>query len=103
MADLPGFIAASVMVIAMVIGFSRGTKMEIEDRVIKCVSQLVGIPAEDITTSMGKDDLAMDSLDEIELIMDLEDEFGIEIPDEVMTEFKTVGGLISYIHLRVPV
>ena len=43
------------------------------------------------------DDLEADSLDAVEIIMSIEDEYGIEIPDEVATEFKTIKDLVEYV------
>lgn len=43
------------------------------------------------------DDLEADSLDAVEVVMALEDEFGIEIPDEEAQNFKTVGDICKYI------
>ncbi len=43
------------------------------------------------------DDLEADSLDAVEVIMALEDEFGIEIPDEEAENFKTIGDIFKYI------
>ena len=44
-----------------------------------------------------KEDLELDSLDSLELIMSAEEEFGIEIPDEDVMNFKTVNDIVSYI------
>ena len=44
-----------------------------------------------------KDDLNLDSLDSVELIMSAEEEFGIEIPDEDVMNFKTVNDIVNYI------
>lgn len=44
-----------------------------------------------------KEDLELDSLDSIELIMSAEEEFGIEIPDEDVMNFKTVNDIVNYI------
>lgn len=44
-----------------------------------------------------KDDLELDSLDSVELIMSAEEEFGIEIPDEDVMNFKTVNDIVNYI------
>lgn len=44
-----------------------------------------------------KDDLEADSLDAVELVMAVEEEFDIEIPDEVATEIKTVKDIVDYI------
>ncbi len=46
------------------------------------------------------DDLGADSLDVVELIMSVEDEFGIEIPDEAAAELTTVGKIAEYIEAR---
>ena len=42
-------------------------------------------------------DLEADSLDAVEIIMAIEDEYGIEIPDEVAEKFQTVGDLVHYV------
>ena len=44
-----------------------------------------------------KEDLELDSLDSLELIMSAEEEFGIEIPDEDVMNFKTVNDIVNYI------
>ena len=44
-----------------------------------------------------KEDLELDSLDSVELIMSAEEEFGIEIPDEDVINFKTVNDIVNYI------
>lgn len=43
------------------------------------------------------DDLEADSLDVVDLIMTLEDEFGVEVPDEQVENFKTVGDVVRFI------
>lgn len=49
-----------------------------------------------LETSLA-DDLEADSLDAVEIIMSIEDEYGIEIPDDVATEFKTIKDLVEYV------
>lgn len=44
-----------------------------------------------------QDDLGADSLDVVDLLMSIEDEFEIEVPDEDVENIKTVGALVSYI------
>ena len=44
-----------------------------------------------------KEDLELDSLDSVELIMSAEEDFGIEIPDEDVMNFKTVNDIVNYI------
>ena len=43
------------------------------------------------------EDLEADSLDVVDLVMSIEDEFGVEVPDEVIENFKTVGDVVRYI------
>ena len=43
------------------------------------------------------EDLGADSLDVLQLLMTIEDEYGIVIPDEALAEFKTVGDIVSYL------
>ncbi|WP_455539480.1 acyl carrier protein [Terrisporobacter sp.] len=47
-----------------------------------------------------KEDLDADSLDAVEVIMALEDEFDIEIPDEDAEKFKTIGDIVEYIEAQ---
>ena len=47
------------------------------------------------------DDLGADSLDTVEMIMEIEDEFGIEIPDEDAEKLVTVGSAIEYVKKKV--
>lgn len=43
------------------------------------------------------EDLEADSLDAVEIIMSIEDEYGIEIPDDVATEFKSIKDIVEYV------
>ena len=61
------------------------------------VDQLEVDESEVTMTASFIDDLSADSLDVVELIMTIEDEFGIEIPDEDAENFKTIGDLYKYI------
>ena len=47
------------------------------------------------------DDLGADSLDSIDIVMSVEDEFGIEVPDEVIENIKTVADIVDYIKSRI--
>ena len=62
------------------------------------IAEQLGIDAEDIkmTTSVT-DDLSADSLDMVETLMAVEDEYDIEIPDDKVESLKTVGDLVNYI------
>lgn len=62
----------------------------------------LGVDLEEVTTSASfRDDLGCDSLDDIELVMSAEEEFGIEIPDEDMDALKTVADAVAYIDRRL--
>lgn len=61
------------------------------------VSEEVEITPE---TSMMKD-LDADSLDAVEIMMELEDEFEIEIPDEDAESFKTIGDIVKYVESKI--
>ncbi len=68
------------------------------DRVKKVVVEELGVKEEEVVeTASFTEDLGADSLDVVELVMALEDEFGIEIPDEEVGEIKTVGNAVGYI------
>ena len=47
------------------------------------------------------DDLEADSLDAVEVMMDIEDEFDIEIPDEDTEEFKNIEDIVKYVQLKI--
>lgn len=71
---------------------------EIESRLRKIIVDNLGVDeAEVVPTANFVDDLNADSLDLVELIMSLEEEFGIEISDEEAEKIRTVGDAIEYI------
>lgn len=68
------------------------------EEIKKLISKELNISPEKIKTeSKLSEDLDVDSLDAIELIMTLEEEFGISIPDNEAQNFKTVGDIITFI------
>ena len=69
------------------------------DKIKEMVAENLGVDAATITEeSSFKDDLGEDSLDLFELVMALEEEFGIEIPTEDLEQIATVGDVIKYIN-----
>jgi acyl carrier protein len=70
----------------------------IEDKVKQIIVDQLGVDAADVTAvSSFVDDLGADSLDRVELIMALEETFGIEIPDEDAEKIVTVQNAVDYI------
>ncbi|MBA7538504.1 Acyl carrier protein [subsurface metagenome] len=73
--------------------------MESMDRIKKIIVDQLGVDGSKITeNSSFFDDLGADSLDIIELIMVLEEEFNLEIPDKDAEKMKTVGDVIKYLN-----
>ena len=73
-----------------------------EDKIKSIIANQLGVKIEEITPKASFiDDLGADSLDTVELIMALEEEFEIEIPDEDAGSIKTVGDIVKYIENKV--
>lgn len=71
---------------------------QIRDKVRDIIVQQLGVNAEEVTDEATfMNDLSADSLDQIELVMAFEEEFGIEIPDEDTEKIRTVGDAVKYI------
>ncbi|MEW8973707.1 MAG: acyl carrier protein [Tissierellaceae bacterium] len=73
------------------------------EKVRDIISDQLGVAdIESITTetSMIKD-LGADSLDAVEIIMALEDEFGVSVPDEEAENFKSIGDIVNYIESKI--
>jgi acyl carrier protein len=72
--------------------------MPVEQRVREIVAEQLERDVNEVTnTASFIDDLGADSLDIVELVMKMEEEFGIEIPDEEAEKIKTVNDVIQYI------
>ena len=72
--------------------------MAIEEKVKQIVAEQLGVDAGQVTeTASFMDDLGADSLDTVELVMALEEEFDIEISDEDAEKIQTVKDAISYV------
>ena len=69
-----------------------------QDKIKQIIADQLGVKKEEvIDTAKFVDDLGADSLDTVELVMALEEEFGIEIPDEDAEKMTTVGDAVKYI------
>jgi len=72
--------------------------MAVEDKIKSIIAEQLGVKVEEVTPqSSFIDDLGADSLDTVEVIMALEEEFNVEIPDEDAEKMTTVGDAIKYI------
>lgn len=75
--------------------------MSVEEKVKEIIAEQLGVKKEEIKPeSSFIDDLGADSLDTVEVVMALEEEFGIEIPDEEAEKITTVGEAIKYIDVK---
>lgn len=70
---------------------------DVAERVKKIVAEQLGVKEEVTNEASFVDDLGADSLDTVELVMALEEEFGQEIPDEEAEKLQSVGDVIKYI------
>jgi acyl carrier protein len=74
------------------------TREEIEESVIQIVCDQMGVSRDKVTLETSfVNDLGADSLDTVELVMEFEDEFELNIPDEDAEKIQTVGDAVKYI------
>ncbi|KAG7450427.1 acyl carrier protein [Guyanagaster necrorhizus] len=73
------------------------TKEAIENRVLSVFKGFEKVKAEQLVPSASFKNLGLDSLDAVEVVMAVEEEFSIEIPDEAADEMETVEQVIKYI------
>jgi acyl carrier protein len=72
--------------------------MSVYDKVKKTIVEQLGVDEEEVTMDKSiTDDFGADSLDQVELVMALETEFNLDIPDEEAEKIKTVGDAVRYI------
>ena len=72
------------------------------DRVKKIIISQLNVSEEQVTPEANFiDDLGADSLDQVELVMALEEEFGPEIPEEEAEKLQTVGSVIEYVENNI--
>jgi acyl carrier protein len=75
--------------------------MNIQERVKNIIVDQLAVEAEKVTdTASFIDDLGADSLDIVELVMTMEEEFELDIPDEDAEKMKTVGDVINYVKTK---
>ncbi len=74
------------------------SREEVLEQIKSELSQKLGIEESEITEGASfEEDLGADSLDLVEVVMDLEDQFGLKIPDDDARELTTVGKAIDYV------
>jgi acyl carrier protein len=74
------------------------TTTNLEERVKSIITDQLSVEAEKVTTTASFiEDLGADSLDIVELVMTMEEEFDLDIPDEDAEKMKTVGDVVTYI------
>ena len=75
--------------------------MAVEEKIKAIIAEQLGVKPEEVTPQASFiDDLGADSLDTVELIMALEEEFSVKIPDEDAEKMTTVGDAIKYIEQK---
>jgi acyl carrier protein len=78
------------------------TMSSIDERVKKIVIEQLGVKEEEVTTTASfVEDLGADSLDTVELVMALEEEFECEIPDEEAEKITTVAQAVDYVNAHI--
>jgi acyl carrier protein len=74
---------------------------DIAERVRNIVAERLNVNPEEVTPETTFEDLGADSLDVMDLVMELEQEFDIEIPDEDAEKIRTIEDTIKYIQSRL--
>ncbi len=75
---------------------------QVEDKVKNIIVQLLAVEPDKVVPGASfVDDLGADSLDNVELMMQMESEFNLKIPDEEVEKLKTVGDVIQYVKAHV--
>ena len=79
------------------------SREEIEESVKQIVCDQMGVSRDKVTLETSfVNDLGADSLDTVELVMEFEDEFDLNIPDEDAEKLRTVGDALAYLNSKIP-
>ena len=72
--------------------------MSVQSTIISLTAKQLGLGEDEISLDSNfMDDLGADSLDTVELVMNIEEEFGIEIPDDEVSEMYTIKSMLNYL------
>jgi acyl carrier protein len=75
--------------------------MNVEEKLKQMIIEALGVQEEEVVPEASfQDDLGADSLDLVELVMQIEEEFGIEIPDDDVEKIQTIQDAIAYVEER---
>lgn len=78
------------------------TPVDVEKKVKEIIVEQLGVDEAEVTMNASfVDDLQADSLDTVELVMNIEENFGIEIPDEDAEKIRTVKDAVEYVKSRI--
>lgn len=80
----------------------KKTRDEVAATVYEIVAKAMMMPPEPLDDETTFDELNADSLDRVEIAMDVEEAFLFDLPDETMTGFAKIGELVSFVHERLP-
>lgn len=76
--------------------------MELQEKVIKIASEATKVDAQNIKLETNFiDDLNLDSLDMVEMMMKMEEEFGVEIPEDKTDDLKTIGDVVNFLKANI--
>lgn len=79
----------------------EGGLMSLEEKVIEIIMEQLDVTREEcVLEASFIDDLGADSLDLVELIMEMEENFGIQIADEELEKIRTIGDVIDFLHSK---
>lgn len=85
----------------MEVSKNQGENMSLQPKVLKIIEEQLGVDPERVKPeSSFIDDLGADSLDIVELVMAMEEEFDIEIPDEDAEKLRTVSDVMKYLSTK---
>jgi acyl carrier protein len=76
--------------------------VELENRMAGLIVEQLGVSKEEVSPGASfSDDLGADSLDIVELVMSMEEEFDVEIPDDDVEKLRTIGDAVGYLKERL--